>query len=178
MGESEIGLAVAVDVGEGSALGVIAVGDLLCLPHGAGRWLGSGVAIPPEAVGDPAGSDKIGQAIVVDVNDPLAAVGDELIVDADGAELVPLPLAAVRAGIFIPVSAAEQIGEAVAIHVQQRDAFGMVVAETMRKKAMRGSPPGPVAGVLQAELGGVRRVLGVAQDRSEERQSEQRGKSA
>jgi len=48
VGECDIGLAVAVDVGEGSALSVIAVGDLLGLPGRAGSGgLGTGVAIPP-----------------------------------------------------------------------------------------------------------------------------------
>src|SRR5882757_3167613 len=135
MSESNIRLAVAIDVGEGSALRVVAVGDLLRLPRGAGRGrLGSGVAVPPEAVRDPASGDEIGQAIMVDVDDPLAAVGDEFIVNTDGAELMPLPFTAVRSGVFIPVGAAEQVGEAVAIHVQQGDALGVIVAEAMGKK--------------------------------------------
>ena len=108
VGEGEVGFAVAVDVGEGAAFGVEAVGDLFGLPHGAGGGgFGTGVAIPPEAVGDPAGGDEIGQAVVVDVDDPLAAVVDEFVVDADGAELMLLPLSALGAGVLVPVGSAE-----------------------------------------------------------------------
>ena len=38
------------------------------------------------------------------VNRPFAAVGDELVVNSYRAELMPLPLAALRPWIFIPVS--------------------------------------------------------------------------
>jgi hypothetical protein len=174
MSESDIRLAIAVDVCEGAPLRVEAVGDLLRLPHGAGRGcLGAGVAIPPETVGDPASGHEIGQAIVVDVDDPLAAVGDELIVNTDGTELMPLPLTAVGSGIFIPVGAAEQVSEAVTIHVQQRDALGVIVTEAMTEKSNTRFTAGPVAGMLQTELGGMCWVLGMAQDRGEERQSKQ-----
>jgi hypothetical protein len=60
---------------------------------------------------------RSGQAVVVDVDSPLAAVGDELAVDADGAELVPLPFAALGTGVLIPVGSAEDIEEAVAVHI-------------------------------------------------------------
>ena len=68
------------------------------VPGGGG--LGAGVAVPPEAVRDPAGGDEIRQAVVVDVDDPLSAVGDELVVNTDGAELMLFPLATIGAGIL------------------------------------------------------------------------------
>ena len=108
--KGEVRLAIAVDVGEGATLSVVAVGDLLGLPQGAGGGgLGAGVAIPPEAVGDPSGGDEIGQAIVVDVDDPLPAVADELVMDADSAELMLLPLSAVCARVLVPVGTAENV---------------------------------------------------------------------
>ncbi len=162
VGEREVGLAVAVDVEEGAAFGVEAVGDFLGLPHGAGGCgFRAGVAVPPDAVGDPAGGDEVGQAVVVDVDDPLAAVGDELVVNADGAELVLLPGAAVGAGIFVPVGAAEEVGKTVVVHVEDGDAFSVVGAETMGEEGDAGFAVGAVAGVLQAELGGVGGVLRV-----------------
>jgi hypothetical protein len=53
----------------------------------------------------------------------------------------------------------------------------VVVAEAMRQKSNARLAAGSVAGVLQTELGGVRRVLGMAQGGSEERQSKQGRKS-
>src|SRR6476646_7191164 len=88
-----------------------------------------------------------------------------------------LPLAAVGAGIFVPVRAAEQVGEAIAIHVQQRDALGVIVAEAMREESNTWRAAGPVPRMLQAKLGGVCGVLSMAQGRSKERQREQWRKS-
>src|SRR5882757_7091544 len=160
VGESEIRLAVAVDISEGAALGIVAVSDFLGLPHGAGGdGLGPGVAIPPEAVRDPAGGDEIGQTVVIDVDDPFSAVGDELVVYADGAKLMLLPLATICAGILVPVSAAEQIQKTVAIHVEHGDTFGMVGAETMGKKGNARLAAGAVTRVLHAELSGMSGIL-------------------
>jgi hypothetical protein len=53
----------------------------------------------------------------------------------------------------------------------------MIVAEAMRKEGNPRFAAGSVAWVLHAELGGVGRILGMAQDRGEERQSEKRRKS-
>jgi hypothetical protein len=168
VGEGEVGLAVSIDIEECSALGVVTVSDLFRLPHGArGCRLRSGVVIHPDAIGYPAGSDEVGQAVVVNVDDPLAAVRDEFAVGADGAELVLFPYAAIGAGVLVPVGSAEQIGVAVAIHVEQRDALGVVVAETMREKGYAWLSAGSVAGMLHAEFGGVGGVLGVG-ERSEE----------
>ena len=170
MRQRQIWLAVAIDIGEGATFGIVTVGDLFRLPHGPGRGrLCAWIVIDPDAVRDPAGGDQIGQAIVVHVHDPLAAIGDEFIVNADRAELVPLPLAAVGARIFIPVSAAEQVREAVSVHVQQRDAFRMIVAETVREKSDARLAAGSVAGMLHTELGGVRRdpVRGPAREQAE-----------
>ena len=160
MGESDIGLPVAIDIGEGAALGVVAVGDLLGLPHGAVcDGLGPRVAIPPEAVRDPTGGDQIGQAIVINVDHPFSAVGDELVVDPDGAELMLLPLAAVCTGVLVPVSAAEQVRKTIAIHVKHGDAFGMVGAETMGEKGDSRLAIRAVAWMLHAELRSVSGIL-------------------
>jgi hypothetical protein len=136
--------------------------------------LGTRVAIPPEAVGDPAGGDEIGQAVVVDVDDPLAAVVDEFVVDPDGAELMLLPLSTLGAGVLVPVGSAEKIGEAVVVHVEERDAFGVVGAQTMREKGNASGVAGAVAWLRHTVLGGVRRVLGmegIASERQCEEQS-------
>jgi hypothetical protein len=169
--ESEIGFAVAVDVGESAAFSVVAVSDLLGLPHRAGcDGLRPGIAIPPEAVGDPAGGDEIGQTIVIDVDDPFSTVGHEFVVDADATELMLLPFAAVRTGILVPVSAAEQVRKAVTIHVEHRDAFGMVGAETMGKKGDTRLASRAAAGMLHSELSGMGGVLCVPEGGYKEKQ--------
>jgi hypothetical protein len=53
----------------------------------------------------------------------------------------------------------------------------VVVTEAVREKGDSWFTAGTVPWVLHAELGGVCRILGVAQDGSEERQSEQRRKA-
>ena len=78
---------------------------------------------------------------------------------ADGAELVLLPFAAIGARVFVPVGTAEQVGEAVAVHVDHGDAFGVVAAEAMREKGHARSAAWPAARLLHAELGGVGGVL-------------------
>jgi hypothetical protein len=86
--ENKIGVTVAVDVADGSTLGVVAVSDEVLLPESA-RWRGfTGVLVPPDTVGYPAGGNEVGEAVMVDVDGPFATVGDELAVYADGAELV------------------------------------------------------------------------------------------
>ena len=131
MREREVGLAVAVDVAGRAALGVVAVGDEVALPHHAGLLR---ILVPPQAIHHPAGGDDVRRAIVIDVEGPLAAIGDELAEDADGAVLMALPLAALRPGILIPVGAAHQIGTAVAVHIDGGDAFGMIGAQAMHAK--------------------------------------------
>jgi hypothetical protein len=117
MCEDKIEVAIAVNIADSAALGVVAVGDEVLLPEST-RWRrSSGILVPPDAVGNPTGSNEVGEAVVVNVDGPLAAVGDELAVDADGAELVPLPLAALGTGVLIPVSSAQDIEEAVAVHI-------------------------------------------------------------
>ena len=173
MGERDIGLAISVYVRKGATLGIEAVGDLLGLPHGAVRdGFGPWVAIPPKAIRDPTSGDEIGQAVVIDIDDPFAAIGDEFIVDANGAELMLLPLAAVGTWIFVPVSAAEQVRKAIAIHVKHRDAFGMVGAETMGKKGHSRFAVRVVTWMLHAELGGVRGILRMSRTPGREKQNE------
>jgi acetylglutamate kinase len=53
----------------------------------------------------------------------------------------------------------------------------MIVTQAVREKGDAWFAAGTVARMLHAELGGMCRVLGVAQDRSKERQSEQRRKA-
>src|SRR5579862_6770252 len=45
---------------------------------------------------------------------------------------MPLPLAAVWAGVFVPIRPAENVGIAVAVHVHRGDALGVIGAETVR----------------------------------------------
>jgi hypothetical protein len=68
------------------------------LPESARRRGFTGVLVPPDAAGYPTGGNEVGEAVVVDVDGPLAAVGDELAVDTDGAELMLLPFSTLRAG--------------------------------------------------------------------------------
>ena len=121
-------MTVAVDVADGSALGVETIGDEVFLPHSARRSGFTRVLVPPDAVGYPASSDDVGKAVVVDVDGPLTAVGDELAMGADSAELVLFPIAALGSGVLVPIGSAEDIGEAVAVHVEGSDSFCVVVA--------------------------------------------------
>ena len=162
VGEGDVGLAVAVDVGHDAAFGVVAVGDEVALPHGGGGGGFAGVLVPPEAVADPSGGDYVGVAVVVDVDGPLAAVGDELVVDAYGAVLVLLPIAALCAGVLVPVGSAEDVGEAIVVHVEGGDAFGVVGAETVSDEGGLHDALGTGAGCGLAELGGVGGVLRMA----------------
>jgi len=50
---------------------------------------------------------------VVDVDGPLAAVGDEFTADSGLTVLAALPLTALGAWILVPVGSAEQVGTAV-----------------------------------------------------------------
>src|SRR6202034_2954943 len=106
-----------------SALGVVAVGDEVTLPHHV-RLLR--IFIPPQTVEHPSRRDDVGSSVVVDVEVPLTAIGDELAEDADGAELMTFPLASRGPGILIPVGTADEVGTTVAVHVDGGDAFGMI----------------------------------------------------
>ncbi len=86
--ERNIGFAVAVDVGKCAALGVVAIRDQMSLPH---RVRALRVLVPPESVDHPPSRDHVGRSIVIHVDGPFAAVGDELPQDADGAILMTLP---------------------------------------------------------------------------------------
>ena len=134
--QNDVGLAVAVDVGHPAALGIVAVGNEVALPLGAQL---PGVLVPPEAVGHPSGGHHVGRAVVVHVHRPLAAVGDELVHGSRGPVLVALPLSTVGAGILIPIGAAEDVGQSIAVHVQRGNALGVVGAETMDKEGDLGN---------------------------------------
>src|SRR5205807_7791853 len=95
-------------------------------------------------------------------------------VDANGAELMLLPLATVGTGILVPVSAAEQIQKAVAIHVEHRDAFGMVGAETMGEEGDARFAAGAVTRVLHSELSGMGGILAMPRTGGKKTQDEQR----
>ena len=129
--EDQIGLAVAVDVGHPAALRVVAVGDEVPLPLRAEL---PRILPPEDAVGHPAGSDHVGQPIVIHVDRPLAAVGDELVHHAHFAILVPLPLAALRTRVFIPIRPTQNVRSPVAVHVQRSDALGVIRAQAMDKE--------------------------------------------
>jgi hypothetical protein len=79
--------------------------------------------------------------------------------DADGAELMLLPFAALGAGVFIPVSAAQQVREAVPVHVEQGNALGMIASEAMDEEGNARLSVRPWAGMLHAEFGGMGRIL-------------------
>ena len=84
--------------------------------------------------------------------------------DADGAELVLLPIAALGSGVFVPVGSAEDIREAIAVHVEGSDAFSVVVAEAMDEEGGIGNAIGAGTWCGLAELGGMGRVLCVGGD--------------
>ena len=54
---------------------------------------------------------------MINVNDPLAAVRDELIHHADFAILVSRPFAALRTRVFIPICAAHNVRAPIVVHV-------------------------------------------------------------
>ena len=105
---------------------------------------------------------------MVDIDHPLTAVGDKLFVSPDRAELMLLPFAALRAWVFVPVGAAQQIGEAVAIHIDHGDAFGMIVPETMREESQARLATRTIARLLHALLGRMSGVLGLPRGREKE----------
>ena len=143
VGEDEVGLAVAVDVGHPAALSIVAVGDEMLFPFGA---IGAGVFPPEDAVGHPASSDYVRISIVVDVDGPLAAVGDEFTADSGLTVLAALPLTALGAWILVPVGSAEQVGTAVPVHVERCDALGVISAEPMDEERSLGNAAGTGAG--------------------------------
>ena len=71
---------------------------------------------------------------MVHVDGPLAAIGNILADDSGFAVLVLLPLAAVGAGIFVPIGAAQDVWIAVAVHVERGDAFSVVGAQTVHEE--------------------------------------------
>jgi len=131
VGESEIRFAIAIDVRHPAALGVVAVGDEMLLPHHARL---ARILIPPNSIADPAGGNKVRRAIVVYVDRPLSTIRDKLLVNADGAILMLLPFASLRTGILIPVGAAQDVRTPIAIHVQSSDALGVIGTQAMRNK--------------------------------------------
>jgi hypothetical protein len=129
--QRHIRLAVAVDVGQRAAFGVIAVGDEVLLPHHA-RLLR--VLVPPHPVGHPPGRHHIRRAVMIYIDRPFSAVGDEFSHILHCPELVPCPLPAIGSGILIPVRPTQQIREPVTVHIDRRDSFGMVRSQTVYGK--------------------------------------------
>ena len=118
--QGNIRLAVPIDVGKGAAFGVEAVRDPLTLPHGAGCCgLRSRVLVPPQTILDPTRRNQVGQAIMIDIDDPLSAIRDELLVRANQTELMLLPCTTRRPRVLIPIGATQQILKAISIHVEQ-----------------------------------------------------------
>jgi hypothetical protein len=66
-----------------------------------------------------------------------------------------LPVSTLRAGVLVPVGSAENVGEAVAVHVEGGDAFGVVVAEAVDEEGGIGCAVGARAGCGLAELCGM-----------------------
>ena len=81
-----------------------------CVPDGGNFWQTS--TFHPLLVADGASS--------------FSAVGDELVVNSDSAELMLFPLATTGTGVLIPVCTAEQVQETIVIHVEHGDAFGVI----------------------------------------------------
>ena len=92
------------------------------------------ILVPPDAVGLPARGHHVGRSIVIHIDGPLAAIGDKLAECAGLAILMPLPFAAVGAGILVPVRAAENVGIAISIHIQRGHAFRVIRSQAMREK--------------------------------------------
>src|SRR5262249_55528390 len=112
-------------------LSVIAVGDQVLLPFSAGLF---GILVPPDAVGLPGRRDHVRCAIVVHVDRPLAAVGNKLAHCARLAILMTLPLAAVGAGVLIPVGSTDDVGKSITVHIERGDALSVIRAKAVRKK--------------------------------------------
>ena len=83
---------------------------------------------------------------MIHIDGPLAAIGYEFTDDFYGAVLVPLPFAALRTRIFVPVSAAKNVGPPISVHIRGSNSFRMVVTELMNqicglRHIARGVPP-------------------------------------
>ena len=148
VGEDQVGLAVAVDVGHPAALGVVAVGDEVALPHRRPALPGFSYHQMPLVIQPAVTTSGQPSWLTSTVHSPQSETNS--LVDADLAVLVALPLAAVGAGILIPVGAAEDVEVAVAVHVEGGDAFGVVGAELMDEEGGLGNAEGAVAGVGEA----------------------------
>src|SRR6516165_8036691 len=98
----------------------------MLLPHHVGLFR---VFVPVQTVGHPTCCDHVGSAVMVDIDCPLSAVGDELANDLYGPILVPFPLTALRAWILIPKSATQEIRSTVAVHVERSDSLSVIVTE-------------------------------------------------
>src|SRR5208337_2781577 len=103
------------------------------------------IFIPPEAVALPADGNEVHGTIVIHIDGPFAAIGNEFAGDFHSAVLVTFPLATLWAGIFVPICAADDIEFAVAIHVDEGDTFGVIGAQTVRGKVDFGNVVGAVA---------------------------------
>src|SRR5215472_18235269 len=103
----------------------------MTLPHHA-RLLG--ILEPPQPVGHPTNRDDVRRSVVIDIHRPLAAIRYEFAHDINHSVLMALPLAALRTGILIPVRAAHEVRPAVSIHVDGRDPFGMIGAQSMHEE--------------------------------------------
>lgn len=87
-----------------------------------------------------------------------------------------LPFSTVCPRILIPVGAAEQVWESVAIHVEQGDTLGVIAAESMSEKGNSRLAARAVSGVLHAKLCSVSWILTVTWNRGKKGQNQQRGK--
>ena len=77
------------------------------------------------------------------------------------AKLMALPIPAKSAGILIPIGAAENVDEPIAIHIEKRDAFSVIGAEAVREKGGLHLAIRAWSWSGLAVLGSVCRVLGI-----------------
>src|SRR4051812_45191069 len=97
---------ITVDVAHRPAFGIVTIRDLMWLPGDAEILR---IFEPPDSVHHPTGGDHVRRAVMVHIDGPLTAVRDELAKNPHLPELMASPLSTVRAGILVPIGAAQQV---------------------------------------------------------------------
>src|SRR5579884_3111327 len=88
------------------------------------------IFIPPNTIGLPSDRDNVRRPVVVYVNDPLPAIGNEFSNDISRPVLMPLPFADCISRIFVPIGTAKKIRPSVAVRIENRNSFCMVGTKT------------------------------------------------
>src|SRR5450631_3980114 len=132
VGKSKIGMTITIDVSHCAALGIVAISNLVRLPSGPGILR---VLEPPNSISHPAGGHHVGCAIVVHIDRPLPAVRNKLAENTHLSILMPNPLSAIRAWIFVPIASTQEIWPPVAIHINGGDSLSVVRTQTMDSKS-------------------------------------------